>query len=166
MRRFDAARDVIYVALDEWLAFIMEPHDRLSQPDLVDRFVVIKPQVRHIAVPEALLRDEADMLRPLFLYFFNMESLYVVVDPQPRLPPAETGSEQQTTCWEIESIRGGKLRWNPLNISFDRTELDKTGDTSGALHKRIELVSAELRDELIGYNVDTFKIETVIAVRP
>ena len=61
VRPFDAFQDVLYIPVDEWKNFNMEPWDRMFQPDVMDRMVCTHPILKKIAIPEALLYADSEV---------------------------------------------------------------------------------------------------------
>lgn len=82
-------RDALYIALDKWDDFLCEPGDRQCQPDLFEQLVDVRPNLARIAVPEALLQSEVATLPNILRYFFHLEVLFIIVDAQPDLQPAD-----------------------------------------------------------------------------
>jgi hypothetical protein len=50
-RLFDPLRDAVYVSLDQWKDFYLDPHDRFQQPDILGRSVTVEADLWHLAVP-------------------------------------------------------------------------------------------------------------------
>ena len=165
VRSFDPMRDALHVSLDKWDDFLSEPDDRLFEPDLSGQLVDIKSDIRRIAVPEALLRNELTSvawLADIFQYFFNVNVLFVVVDPQPDLQSTDDDPRVQQR-WEFEKTQGAAFIWDDERGGFDSEGSEDVGDD--ALHRLIEQTNEELGEELSKKSIHSFEIRPVFAVR-
>ena len=135
VRPFDIDRDALYVPLDKWRSFLIEPIDRQFEPDLVERSIDLRCDLHRLAIPEALFRDNeaAPLLSELSDYFMNIQSLLVIPDPQPVVPL--TDIERPTPgprLWEFKPTSDGRLLWNRDSESF---EFNHESPASESLHK-------------------------------
>lgn len=59
---FNPVRDVLYIAVDKWNEFLCEPHDRMCQPDMVEKYIHSEAvNITRIAIPEELFRGEGEV---------------------------------------------------------------------------------------------------------
>lgn len=135
VRPFDLDRDALYVPLNKQEDFAKEPLDLQFGPDLIDRMLDVRCHLYRLAVPEALFLNRSDavtMLQMVYHDFPNVKEIFVISDPQPVLPSAD--SDQATTWhhwWEFESSTDGALLWNNDSSSF---HFDDKSPASKALH--------------------------------
>lgn len=162
VRPFDPMRDALYIVLDKWDDFLCEPDDRLSQPDLFEQLVDIKPDLTRIAVPEALLLSEVATLSEMFRYFFHLKVLFIIVDAQPDLQSADNDMKVQRR-WEFESTQGGAFFWNDDRGGFDFGDSEYIGDE--ALYRLIEEANKGLGEGLAKNHIRSFEVRPVLAVR-
>ena len=165
VRSFDPMRDALYVSLDKWDDFLSEPGDRLFGPYLSEQLVDMISDIRRIAVPEALLWSEAmrvAWLADIFQYYFNVNVLFVVVDPQPDLQSMDDDLRVQQR-WEFERTQGAAFIWDNERGVFDSEDSEDSGDD--ALHRLIEQTNEELGEELGKKSIHSFEIRPVFAVR-
>ncbi|KAI4128809.1 MAG: hypothetical protein LQ347_004030 [Umbilicaria vellea] len=162
VRPFDPMRDTLYVALDKWDDFLCEPDDRLSQPDLFEQLVDIKPDVTRIAVPEVLLQSEVATLPEMFRYFSNLKVLYIIVDAQPDLQSADNDMKVQR-WWEFESTQGGAFFWDGDRGGFDSGNSEYIGDE--ALYRLSEEANKGLGEGLAKNHIRSFETRPAFAVR-
>lgn len=162
VRSFDPTRDALYVALDAWDDFLCEPVDRQSQSDLFGQLVDLRPHLTRIALPEALLRSEVDILSELFHYYFHLEVLLIVVNAQPDLQSTENVAQVQRR-WEFESTPGGAFFWDRDRGGFGSENSEYIGDE--ALYRLMEEANKVLSEELAKPYNRSFKIQPGFAVR-
>lgn len=162
VRPFDLKRDALYIAFEKWDDFLREPAERQAQPDLFEHLVDIKTGVTRIAVPEALLRDEAASLPELFGYFFNTQTLLIVVNPQSDLQSTDNEVRLRRR-WEFESIQGGGFFWDYDRGGFDSEDSEYVGDE--ALYRLITEAMRGLGEGLTKNFIRNFEIRLAFAVR-
>ena len=162
VRPFDPMRDALYVALDKWDDFLLEPHDRQFQPDLFEQLVTIEPDLTRIAVPEALLRSNVTTLSSMFQYFYLLKVLFIIVDAQPDLQSADNDMKVQRR-WEFESTQGGAFFWNDDRGSFAFGDSKYIGYE--ALYRLIEEANKGLGEWLAENHIRSFEIRPVFAFR-
>lgn len=97
--------DGLYVALDKWDDFVCKPYDRGFELDLFERVVNNITHVKHIAIPEVVLRNEVASLHEMFGNFPNLKVLFIVIDAQPDLQFVDNDTKVQQR-WEFESTQG------------------------------------------------------------
>ena len=157
VRRFDPARDTLYVALDRWDDFLREPDDRLSQPDLFGQLVDVKADLTRIAVPEALLRREVDTLPEMLRNFFRLRVLSIIVGAPPALQSADDDVKVRQR-WEFRSARGAFF-WDGDRGGFDFGDGEDIGDE--ALCRLIEEANRGLGEALAKEHIRSFEIRPV-----
>lgn len=118
VRSLDPECDVLYVPLDSWDEFLSERVDRQYKPDLFEQIVDIKTSITRIAVPEALFRCENPGLAETFEHFSHLETLFVIIDPQLDLQPADTDTKLQP-WWVLLSTNGETYSWNNDHARFE-----------------------------------------------
>lgn len=163
VRPFDLMRDALYVALDEWDDFLLEPDDRFFQPDLFDQLVNTKSNLTRIAVPIALLRSDVTSIPEVFRHLLNLKVLLIIVDPQLDLQSADDNDVKVQHRWDFESIEGGAFFWNDDRGRFESGNSEHIGDET--LFRLIEEASRGLGDELATDHIRSFEIRPVVAVR-
>lgn len=166
IRPFDPKHDTLYVPLNKWKEFLCEPFYRLLQPDLEHQSVSCDgtPWTR-IAVPEALLQNEANPILELLEHYFGLTKLFIVVNAQPDLQPGDNDVKAQRR-WELESTRGATFFWNIDHGRFEWGDGEDIGDK--ALYKLIVDASNRLGKELYFHHPQThydFEVRPVLAIR-
>ena len=182
VRPFNLMYDAVYVAPDQWNEFMFSSFNRSSEPDLLDKTVDVRPNITHLAVPEALLlrRDDGaggDPFSELFEYYWWVRVLFVVLgDVRPEPENGTKGPPRPGRLWELdESTTYGAraLVWDAERGRFEySTKGDDgewiVGDRGKALERRMEEVGSILskslttrRDENSNTN---FEIRPVVAV--
>ena len=188
VRPFDLMNDAVYVAPDQWDEFMLSSFNRSSEPDLLDKTVDVRPNMTHLAVPEALLlrRDDGaggDPFSELFEYYWWVRVLFVVLGdaPEPGLEDRLSengikGPPRPGRLWELDEStihRARALIWDAergrFEYSVDGDDGEyAVGDRDEALEKRMEEVGSILSKSLITWrdeNLDTnFEIRPVVAV--
>ncbi|OJJ35942.1 hypothetical protein ASPWEDRAFT_28536 [Aspergillus wentii DTO 134E9] len=149
-RQFDPRQDTLYVPRDKYIPFLIEPIDRMEEPDLLGKNVKNPgPYFTRIAVPEALLQDvQAQLAEILDPDYWTLETVFVVVNDQPGLQTDDNTKVQRR--WEIESTKGGALFWNHTRGAFDWGNSEHAVDE--ARLKLIERASNRLGETLATYN--------------
>ncbi|KAE8407385.1 hypothetical protein BDV37DRAFT_240919 [Aspergillus pseudonomiae] len=161
VRQLYPVRDVLYVPFDKIDEFILEPIDRQFEPDLVGRMVDVQPNVRHLAVPEALLQSDPAALREIFELLYHPEVLFILIGAQPDWNDSNTNVYQR---WELDITQGRGFFWNSEHGHFDcDIGLPIGGEI---LCQRIKRAVKDLGSLLMGSHVvDGFEIRPVFAVR-
>ena len=162
LRSFDPIRDTLYVTLNKWDDFLIEPDDRTFQPDLCEQHFDIVTYITRIAIPEALFRSKIAILPELFRYFFRLEVLFIVVNAQPDLQSTDNDIKVQS-WWELESTKEGACFWNRDRGSFVLGNSENIG--TEALYRLIEEISKGFGEELAKNYIRRFEIRPVFAVR-
>lgn len=163
-RSFDPMRDALYIPLEEWENCLAEPYDRMFEPDLINRNVDFIPDVKRIAVSEALLRREAAALGEMFHHFFWLEVLFIVIDPQPDLQPVSSDDMEVQQRWEFVSIGGGAFVWDEDRGRFDFRGGDHL-DAYEPLYQLIEKANEGLGEDLVRHHMHRFEIRLALAIR-
>ncbi|BAE62244.1 unnamed protein product [Aspergillus oryzae RIB40] len=161
MRQLDLVRDVLYIPFDKVDEFIQEPLDRQFEPDLFARMVDWHPNVKHIAVPEALLQSDSSALREIFDLFYHPKTFFIVVDAQPDWHESNINVHQR---WELDSMLGRGFFWNSKHGRF----VCETGLSIGdeALYQRIERAIDDLASLFTpSHPMDDFEIRPVFVIR-
>lgn len=114
-RSFNPKYDTLYVPLEKWDGFFLEPFDRIEEPDLFNRaFEIPAPQITRIAVSQALLRCKIGPLAYLFEWYDHLDTLFIVIDTPPDLQP-----EDKDTGVLLDSGIGA--RGHARSLSFRRS---------------------------------------------
>lgn len=163
-RSFDPMRDALYIPLEEWENCLAEPYDRMFEPDLINRNVDFIPDVKRIAVSEALLRREAAALGEMFHHFFWLKVLFIVIDPQPDLQPVSSDGMEVQQRWEFVSIGGGAFVWDEDRGRFDFRGGDYL-DAYKPLYTLIEKANEGLGEDLVRHHMHNFEIRLALAIR-
>ncbi|KAK6823337.1 hypothetical protein RU639_006067 [Aspergillus parasiticus] len=157
MRQLDLLRDVLYIPFDKVDEFIQEPLDRQFEPDLFARMVGWHPNVKHIAVPEALLQSDSAALREIFDLFYHPKTFFIVVDAQPDW-------HESNMRWELDSMQGRGFFWNSEHGRFVGGIGLSIGDE--ALYQRIERAIDDLASLFTpSHLMDDFEIRPVFVIR-
>ena len=163
VRPFELTRDALYVAPDNWIDLLMEPHDRAFQPDLVNRIMDVETAVTRIALPEAVIHTQLTTLSEVFDYFHSVRVLLIVVNAELDVQPADDDMKVQRR-WEFDSVRGGAFFWNS-----ERRRLEYSGGDFIGGEALYALINGELNEELtkaLRYgNISGLEIRPVFAVR-
>lgn len=161
VHQFDPVRDVLYVPLDKVDEFIHEPIDRQFEPDLFGRMLDVQPNVRHIAVPEALLQSDPAALCEIFDLFYYPRMFFIIIDTEPDWNESSMNVHQR---WELDALQGKGFFWNSEHGRFDCGIGFSIGDET--LYQRIgrainALGSLFMRSHL----VDGFEVRPAFSVR-
>ncbi|KAM5352776.1 hypothetical protein ACJ41O_005498 [Fusarium nematophilum] len=162
-RAFNPSQDALYIPIDKLDDFCLEPYDRLFQPDLHEISVSSGPDVKYIAVPEALLWGELNPLAgisEIFDWFLQLEVLFVVVDPQ---PDVEDGGVSLRGWWEIEQTQGRAFFWDAERGRFEMREGEYVGDLE--LYRLIDEAGKGLGEILARNQFTEFEIRPVVAMK-
>lgn len=161
-RSFNPKYDTLYVPLEKWDEFIIEPYDRLEEPDLFNRAVECPgPQITRIAVPQALLQHKVNPLADFFEWYNHLDMLFIIIDTPPDLQPEDndTGVQQQ---WELKSTQGATFSWNHDRGVF----VGGCDDISDqALYKLIQGASDGLGEKLADNHKRSFEVHPGFAVQ-
>ncbi|RHZ53849.1 hypothetical protein CDV55_100260 [Aspergillus turcosus] len=164
-RPFNSEQDVLYVPLDQWDGFLCEPYDRMFSPELLDQCVsTYALRLGGIAVPEAQVSGNADVLHQLFEWPYCPAVLYVIVDTPPDLRLEYAGASVQRR-WEVQARAGGSLfyNWKDGRGSFEE---GVSGYSSHEhLYERIKEASEGLSEGITLHNVRSFEVRLVLVVR-
>lgn len=95
MRSFDPDRDALYVAAEQLHDFSVEPYDRLFEPDLVNKNVSCTPVIRHIAVPESLIKGDQPTLDGEELDWYIVSTLFIIDDAYAHVKSSDTKSRRR-----------------------------------------------------------------------
>lgn len=161
-RPFDPTMDVLYISMDDIGGFIIEPFDRLDEPDLSGQCVFVGPDVRQIAVPAALFQDDVSSLPELFEWYSALKGLFIVVDPQPCWKNYDR-QQVQGQRWEVEEMLGRVFVYNHGRRRFDSRV--GNGDVAGdeALDRQIEEACEYLGEMAARNNSDDLEVRPVLA---
>ncbi|GIJ91453.1 hypothetical protein Asppvi_010418 [Aspergillus pseudoviridinutans] len=161
-RPFNSQHDVLYVPLEQWDEFLVEPYDQMFRLDHC--FSSYALEVGGIAVPEAQVYSNPSVLHDLFNWPYWPAVLYVVVDPplDLRLEYAELNIQRR---WDIQTRPGRSLfyTWKDGRGSFE----DGVSEHSAheVLYERIKEASKGLGEGITLHNVRSFEVRPVCAVR-
>lgn len=150
-RSFNPKYDTLYVPLEKWDEFFLEPCDRIEEPDLFNRaFEIPAPQITRIAVSQALLQCKIGPLAYLFECYDHLDTLFIV---PPDLQPEgkDTGVQQR---WELKK-QGATFSWDHDRDAFVG-ECDDTSDQ--ALYELIQGASTGLGARLASINKRSFEV--------
>lgn len=155
-RLFDNEQDTLYVALNNFGDFFIEPYNRLAEPDLFGRTVGSGASLRRIAVPAALFERMGGALEELFEWFRGIEVIFVIVN-------AHRGVEAQQK-WETENTQGKALFYDYKHRRFDWGDGENICEE--AIYRRIEEATEGVSEVIVDNLVTTFRsIRPVFAVR-
>ncbi|KAI1140183.1 hypothetical protein F5Y05DRAFT_411244 [Hypoxylon sp. FL0543] len=121
-RRFDPERDALYVPLERWHRFLVEPHKRRFNIDFMNFHLTIKSEVKRIAIPDDLLYRESTTPHEILDHFTKVDTLVVIVNDQTysRLTPHDV--------WDFGRNLGEAHSWNAERGAFDFTNTDYIGE--------------------------------------
>ncbi|OBT67273.1 hypothetical protein VE03_02635 [Pseudogymnoascus sp. 23342-1-I1] len=155
-RLFDKDNDMLYVALNNFADFLIEPYHRMAEPDLFGRIVDPGPSLRYIAVPEALLKRTPSALGEIFEWFRYIEVILIIVNAD-----HEVGGPHR---WEIERRNGKGLFYDDEYGCFDWDHGENICDQD--IYGRIEQATKQLAAFIAGNRITTLcSIHPVFAVR-
>ena len=161
-RSFNPKYDVLYIPLEKWDEFFIEPFDRLEGPDLFNRIIDCPgSQITRIAVPQVLLQHKVNLLADLFEWYNQLDMLFIIINTPPDLHPEENnmGIQQQ---WELESIQGATFSWDHDHNTF----VGGCDDINNQeLYKLIQGASNGLGEKLVDNNKHSFEVHPGFAVR-
>ena len=161
-RSFNPKYDALYVALEKWDEFFLEPFDRIEEPDLCNRaFEILPPQITRIAVSQELLQRKLGRLAYLFEWYDNLDTLFIIIDTPPDLQPEDkdTGVQQR---WELKSTQGATFSWDHDRDAFVG-QCDDTSDQ--VLYELIQGASTGLGRRLASINKRNFEVQPGFAAQ-
>ncbi|KAI0460072.1 hypothetical protein F5B21DRAFT_453137 [Xylaria acuta] len=163
LRSFDPDLDVVYVSPRQWEHFLSEPIDRGFEPDLVGKNIDVRPGLERIGLSEALIPDAKDSLSELFDYYYDLRTLYIIMDAPSDLYLSSTENEAtHGLIWELDSLQR-VASWTGSDWEFHFACED--GQDDGKVRGLTEIASGGLREGLLGMSVKTFEIHIAVAVR-
>ncbi|KAI0544053.1 hypothetical protein F4679DRAFT_566428 [Xylaria curta] len=154
LRRFSPDRDVLFVT--DWDAIFLDAADEMFVPELLDRFMTVRPGIMRIAATKPLLQARHADLSDLFHEnWHSVRALYILVDmPQEPHVSAENSAGMHKPLLECESLHKVAL-WTGSDWNFDRSYPIWGGDDARQL---VELAGQGLRAGLEEWNVGEFEI--------
>ncbi|KAF4341449.1 hypothetical protein FBEOM_4610 [Fusarium beomiforme] len=106
--KMDNELDALYVPEDQIHDLVVEPVDRMFEPDLEQRNLSCMSYVTSFAVSEKLFDDNSNETLDMWDWYDRVERLYVVVGKQP----------DENLQWEIDTSRGTSLYWTKESGEF------------------------------------------------
>ncbi|KAF2154486.1 hypothetical protein K461DRAFT_293128 [Myriangium duriaei CBS 260.36] len=155
---FDFHRDVLYVLPELYNHFINQPYDLLSLPENQGQHFLNHAAVEHIALPQSSLSKKHHYLPELLDQIPAIQTLLVVVDPQPyQLAGKDISS------WKLEPIHGGGLTWDEAKHSF---QPEKQGDRvkDERLYRLLMTLRETMTEAMSNSGLTSFAIQPVQAV--
>ncbi|KAK7752601.1 hypothetical protein SLS62_005370 [Diatrype stigma] len=162
---FDQMRDVLYFTHNQWDECIREHYDRMFEPDLVERNLEMRVDVKRMAVPEEALRQsETNILAEMFEQFSWVDVIFILcgVQPDSQLVDGITLRVQQR--WELENAEGGAFFWNHDRRGFDFKDGERI-PVYEPVYRLIEDASGELGVELIRSQIRGLEIRLASAIK-
>lgn len=160
-RSFNPEYDTLYVPLEKWDEFFIEPFDRLEEPDLFDRTVDCPgPQITRIAVPQTVLQRKVNPLPDLFEWYSHLDTLFIIIDTPADLQPEDNDMGLQQR-WELKSRQGAIFSWDHGRDAFVGG-FDDVSDQD--LYKLIQGASVGLGEKLADNNKRSFEVHPAFAV--
>lgn len=150
---FHPERDILYIPLDHWYDFFLEPANLpFEQDDFLDKPYSTRNEIRRVAVPAALLlhqdRSAGYRLAELIDLVPCLQVLYVIMDPQPDFacPP---GSD---VPWrrEVAQTQGGGwvMVWNSIARGWHVPNGGAAQERGGeGLYRQLLEAAEELQEE-------------------
>lgn len=172
VRRFDPMRDALFIGINQWDDFCLEPFDRLAQPDLFDQTVTNNPELTRIAVPHTTIWADCATLPDVFHWFPRLQVLFVILDIQLDLnmermllkgDRKKARARLQNQQWKVGDARGRALVWNAAKRRFDWR--GSVGLGNQALFRQMEEAAREMHAWLAQREAGSFEIQPVYAVR-
>ncbi|PYI23541.1 hypothetical protein BO99DRAFT_181500 [Aspergillus violaceofuscus CBS 115571] len=162
-RVFDPMHDALYVcsgASEDYLNFILEPHERLEELD-GQSVTTIPPAVRHIALARELFVNSAGLFHDIFHHFRHIQTVYVMEDVPPELDQQTRDKLQD--WWELERTTGVSISWDFTRDRFTRPLSEAADDQR--LWGLLNRASVGLRREFSPELQAVFEVYPVVAVR-
>ncbi|KAI1270300.1 hypothetical protein F5Y18DRAFT_367858 [Xylariaceae sp. FL1019] len=162
LRAFDPDRDALYVTPSNWNDMLQEPVDRLFAPDLVGREIDHRPTLKRIAMPESLIRTRSSELLELFNDYYDLRTLYIVLDAPPDSGSSPRGNlsshHHLLECGNLSKVASWTFDYE---WAYDFTQISY-GDE---LRTLVDRACRGLREGLIMMSVRDFEIYSVSVVR-
>ncbi|KAI1169997.1 hypothetical protein F4777DRAFT_570906 [Nemania sp. FL0916] len=165
---FDPDRDIIYVPIHQWGRFVIEPHNRMYQTDLLGHVVDIRPGLARIAVSADLLRKVRNSVSELFDHYYSVRKLYIVMNVPERINRRFTEYPEQRLLCELKHSKRVAVwadkNWEISYAGEDELLDDETRDIGeneldhSQVRKLLELVTSGLREGLLSMYVESFEI--------
>lgn len=163
--RFHGERDILYVPLDLWHDFFLEPANLPFELDdfLPDSNYSTRNETRRVAVPAALLAQDQShdfRLAELVDLVPCLNILYVIVDPQPDFscsPGSDVPWRREVVAQSLDGEGGGDwaMVWNSIARGWHiRNGVAAQEMEDGGFYQRLLEAAQELQGELGPYERD------------
>ncbi|KAL7947794.1 hypothetical protein V8C42DRAFT_315619 [Trichoderma barbatum] len=171
-QKFDPRRDALFINVNQWNDFCLEPFDRLAQPDLSSNPVNSSTELRRIAIPHTTIGTDCSSLADVFHWFPHLEKLFIVLDIQIdskletlllRGDRKKARARMMHQQWKAEDAREKTLVWNGANRRFEWKGGAGMGNTE--LYRKMDEIAKEIRWRLAEREAGSFKIQPVYAVK-
>ncbi|TGO57770.1 hypothetical protein BCON_0062g00400 [Botryotinia convoluta] len=161
---FNPGRDILYIPPNKEVTFLMEPFDKLGEPDLANQDPLLRTFVKNFAITESTLRKHdrsfESFLGHIFDCFSPIGMVVIVIDTPPGVRFADRDLNLQER-WEL--IKGGGYDWDNEKESWEFHGSKFSGKEG--LYRLLEEKKDELKLELAYYDIPNFKIQVASAIR-
>ncbi|KAF7622111.1 hypothetical protein F9C07_8145 [Aspergillus flavus] len=162
IRSFDPDHDTLYISLKTWDDFSNEPYEIVFPPDHGSGYYnCAPPAFTRIAVPEAFFQHDIP-LSDLFHFYCSLEKVFIIPDAQSDIQ-SEMNDLKMQRRWELQSTQGPMLFWNNDRDCFEWKH--NAGDSNNAMNSVIEKACDGLDEALEFYEMKSFEVRAVYAVR-
>ncbi|GMF75133.1 unnamed protein product [Aspergillus oryzae] len=162
IRSFDPDHDTLYISLKTWDDFSNEPYDIVFPPDHGSGYYECAPPAfTRIAVPEAFFQHDIP-LSDLFHFYCSLEKVFIIPDAQSDIQ-SEMNDLKMQRRWELQSTQGPMLFWNNDRDCFKWKH--NAGDSNNAMNSVLEKACDGLDEALEFYEMKSFEVRAVYAVR-
>ncbi|KAJ8062850.1 hypothetical protein OCU04_008105 [Sclerotinia nivalis] len=159
---FNPARDILYVPLEQWDEFYVEPYDRSFEEDMIDISHGTFSEVTRLAVPEELFDKDINALEELSRYYYSIEVLYIIIDTPAELRSVDNGMHVQSR-WECRKFPNWAYIWNDEEQIFKASDERILG--CGFPEEMISKVCERLGEEIISESGSIREVQPVFVVK-
>jgi hypothetical protein len=165
-RPWSLYEDILYVPAGQIRQFGNDPHDRMRQPDMQDRYYSGGDAPINIAVPEEVLSMD-DFMRGtvdgLMQYYGSIELINIVLGPQPQFQSLSNSTI--SPGWKLVDAECGAFDYSYRTGEFYPMEGQRRYNSEDALSKRIEKLLELLKEEMRDWDRYSLEVRTVYAVK-
>jgi len=153
VRFFDPLRDVLFVRDVDWDGFVREQTDRLFEPDLLGRVVMVDIQLQNIAVMEKTLREGKgwDMM---YQDYYSVRKLFIIRDDTFHDVDTTQGrgcnERPETYHWcEMEPNPSKEYSWNgsDRNWDFCNEDVEEAREFWGMARKMLVELALQFQED-------------------
>ena len=112
-------------------------------------------------MPEAFFQHDIP-LSDLFHFYCSLEKVFIILDAQSDIQ-SEMNDLKMQRRWELQSTQGPMLFWNNDRDCFEWKH--NAGDSNNAMNSVIEKACDGLDEALEFYEMKSFEVRAVYAVR-